>query len=200
MELNIPVLKPSISFDDVYGSGKDRSELRWFVVDSVKASFEHPELFPLGHFRDVKILLCGMPETSMPHIAMAIANEIRANFIPVNCRLPKDDDDGVPFRGKPDQIKAIFSMAEKTVPSVLFLDNIDAVSWQELESQNGGLGYRHQLLDELNKRLDGVIVVAATNRYDLLDIYIIGKFAKLFDIEISTSGNIADHHHKPYHT
>jgi len=135
----------------------------------------------------------------MPHIAMAIANEIRANFIPVNCRLPKDDD-CAPFRGKPDQIKAIFSMAEKTVPSVLFLDNIDAVSWQELESQNGGLSYRHQLLDELNKRRDGVIVVAATNRYDRLDIYIIGKFAKLFDIEISTSGNIADHQRRPSHT
>jgi SpoVK/Ycf46/Vps4 family AAA+-type ATPase len=85
LERNIPLIFPDVTFEDVYGSEIEKSELQKFILYSVKLSFDRRDLFPLGHFRDVKILLCGPEGTDMYHLAMAAAKEIQAKFIPVNC-------------------------------------------------------------------------------------------------------------------
>jgi cell division protease FtsH len=194
LEANIPLLVPDVTFEDVYGSEKEKSELQKFILYSVKLSFDRRDLFPLGHFRDVKILLCGPKGTDMFHLAMAAAKEICAKFIPVNCREHSGEIENYVFLGGSDEnrgralIKAIFSKAEKNVPYVIFLNNIDAIKDAQSDNDYSTEEYekhhylRQPLLNELNvcreKRRDGVIVIAATNRFDLLDVYIFGKFLK----------------------
>jgi SpoVK/Ycf46/Vps4 family AAA+-type ATPase len=192
-ELFIPLLEPDVSFDDLYGIEKRKSTLWKYIVYSVKLSFERPDLFPLGNLRDAKILLCGPPEIDMYHLAMAVAKELCARFIPMNCRETDNETDNYLFLDGVEKIKAVFSKAENNVPCVIFLKNIDSI---RTPASNGEYSdedflkhnrFRYPLLKELNvcreKRREGVIVLASTNRFDLLDVYIYGKFVERFDIE-----------------
>jgi cell division protease FtsH len=179
----IPVLEPDVTFDDVYGSGMKKSELRRYITWCVKLSFDRPDLFPLGHDRDAQILLCGPPTADVFHIAMAIAKEVNARFIPASCKRSESENVDVPFMGGPERIRAIFARAKANAPCVIFLGDIDAITWDEMDPSKGDWNKRFYLLDELNHRQDGVIVVASTNRPKLLDIYIYGKFMKRIEIK-----------------
>jgi cell division protease FtsH len=194
LEPNIPLLVPDVTFEDICGSEKEKSELQRFILDSVKSSFDRHDLFPLVHFRDVKILLSGYKGTDMFHLAMAAAKEIGAKFIPVNYREQSGEIEDYIHLGGSDKnrgrtlIKAIFSKAEKNIPCMIFLNNIDAIKDAQSNGDYSTKEYanhhylRQPLLNELNicreKRRDGVIVIAATNRFDLLDVNIYGKFYK----------------------
>lgn len=188
----IPLLEPDVSFDDLYGPEKKKSPLWQFVVCFVKLSFERPDLFPLGHNRDAKILLSGPPQVDMHHLAMAIAKELNAQLISTNCRDPQNETANSLFLDGPERIRAVFSKAEKNVPCVIFLKDIDAIKTPRSNSEyldEDFLKYRNlrsPLLQELNvcreKRREGVIVVASTSKYDLLDVYIYGKFIKHFEV------------------
>jgi AAA+ superfamily predicted ATPase len=115
----------------------------------------------------------------MYHLAMAIAKELDARFIPMNCREPKNQDENCMFLGGYERIKAVFSKAEKNVPCLIFLKDIDAIV------ENCRL--ERPLIDELNismeKRREGVFVVASTSRVDLLNVYIYGKFFARLEID-----------------
>jgi len=180
----IPVLEPDVTFDDVYGSGMKKSELRRFITWFVKVSFERPELFPFGNgLRDAQILLCGPPTADMFHIAMAITKDLNARFIPTSCKRSESENVDFPFMGGPERIRAIFAKAKANAPCVIFLGDIDAIMWDELDPSKGDWDKLFCLLDTLNHRQDGVIVVASTNRPELLDIYVYGKFLKRIEIK-----------------
>jgi SpoVK/Ycf46/Vps4 family AAA+-type ATPase len=194
LEQSIPLLEPTIAFAEVKVSEKAKAELNRYLLYSVILSFERRDLFPLGTFKDPKILLIGPKGTDMLHLAMAAASVMHAKFIPITFEIKQDNPGKQIYLGSPDKdrdrnlIKAVFSKAEKNRPCVIFLDNIDAIKDAQSEDDYLSEEYqkfhhlRYPLLEQLNvcreKRREGVIIIAATSRYDLLDVYIYGKFFK----------------------
>ena len=186
-ETNIPVLEPCVSLTDLDEFKQSRIELRKLILD-IKFSFERPDLFPLGSLRDVKILLYSSSNIDLYHLAIAVAKEVGAKFIPVECRESQNGNEKYMFLDGPNRIKAIFSKAESSAPCVILLNNIDGISRSELRVFEKS-SQRWQLLAELDvcreKRREGVIVVGTTNRFELLDVYIYGKFQKQIEIKPS---------------
>ena len=160
------VEKPNISWDDVGGLRKIKAQLR----EAVEAPLRHPEVFEEMGIRAPKgVLLFGPPGTGKTLLAKAVATESEANFISV--RGPELFNKYVGESEK--ALREIFKKARQTAPCVLFFDEIDAIMSARGQSDDSGVSQRivNQFLAEIDglQALQGVLVIGATNRADILD-------------------------------
>ena len=158
--------KPNIKWSDVGGLEDAKEKLR----DLVELPLLHPELFKEAGIKPSKgVLLTGPPGTGKTLLAKAVATETDANFISV-----KGPELISKWVGESEKhIRDIFKKAKQVSPSIIFFDEFDSIS----KSRGSGIGNDvsekvvNQLLTELDgvEDLENVMVIAATNRPDLID-------------------------------
>ena len=154
-------------FDDVAGAEEEKEELRE-IVDFLKNPKKYIELgarIPKG------VLLVGPPGTGKTLLAKAVAGEANAPFFSIS-----GSDFVEMFVGVgASRVRDLFEQAKKNQPSIIFIDEIDAVGRHRGAGLGGGHDEREQTLNQLLVEMDGfganegIIVLAATNRADILD-------------------------------
>ncbi len=159
--------RPSVTFEDVAGEDEAKVELTE-VVDFLKS----PERYrKLGARLPHGVLLVGPPGTGKTLLARTVAGEAKVPFFSITASEFVELFVGVGA----SRVRDLFAMAKKTAPSIVFLDEIDAVGRQRGAGLGGGNDEREQTLNQLLAEMDGfeastsVIVIAATNRPDVLD-------------------------------
>ncbi|MBR6705898.1 MAG: ATP-dependent zinc metalloprotease FtsH [Clostridia bacterium] len=159
--------KNKITFADVAGADEEKDELRE-VVDFLKNPSVYAELgarIPKG------VLLMGPPGTGKTLLAKAVAGEANVPFFSIS-----GSDFVEMFVGVgASRVRDLFDQAKRNSPSIVFIDEIDAVGRHRGAGLGGGHDEREQTLNQLLVEMDGftanegVIVMAATNRKDILD-------------------------------
>nr|WP_226008103.1 AAA family ATPase [Natrinema salinisoli] len=157
---------PDATWDDVGGLAETTQRLR----ETVQWPLEHPVAFDRVALRPAKgVLLYGPPGTGKTLLAKVVANEAQSNFISIKGPELLNKYVGESERG----IREIFEKARVNAPSVVFFDEIDAIAAERGGSTDAGVGEHvvSQLLTELDglEELEDVVVIATTNRPDLLD-------------------------------
>jgi cell division protease FtsH len=161
------VQKPSVTFKDVAGMAnakKDLKETIEFLKDSSK-------FVKLGAKVPKGILLFGPPGTGKTLLARAVAGEAEVPFYSISASEFIEMFVGVGA----SRVRDMFQKARESQPSIIFIDEIDAVGRTRGTGLGGGNDEREQTLNQLLSELDGfapheeVIVIAATNRPDVLD-------------------------------
>lgn len=177
--------KPNITYEEIGGLEDQIRELR----EVVELPIRKPELFrEIGIEPPKGVLLFGPPGTGKTMLAKAVANESNATFIHVVA-----SEFAQKFVGEGARIvKEVFEMAKKKAPSIVFIDEIDAIGAKRIEL--GTSGEREiqrtlmQLLSEIDgfKALDNVKIIAATNRIDILDPALLrpGRFDRLVEVPL----------------
>lgn len=158
---------PKITFADVAGAEEEKEEMSE-IVDFMKNPRKYQELgakLPRG------VLLLGPPGTGKTLLAKAVAGEANVPFFSIS-----GSDFVEMFVGVgASRVRDLFDQAKKHTPSIIFIDEIDAVGRQRGTGLGGGHDEREQTLNQLLVEMDGftdnqgVIVIAATNRRDILD-------------------------------
>jgi SpoVK/Ycf46/Vps4 family AAA+-type ATPase len=184
-EIDIPLTRPDVSLEDIEGHEQVKLILRDLAL-MIRLARERPELTITPRARHTSIFLYGPPGADKLRLAMAMARECGAYFIPVDCRDSQDELTGFIPMGGPERIKAIFAKAAENIPCTIFLSEIDAIAHTDNADSPRILASRYSLLNELNRPRDWVVVMAATNRMDLLDVYIWGKFLKQLEVDSKT--------------
>lgn len=158
---------PSVLFKDVAGVEEAKIELEE-IVEYLK----HPERFRAMGARTPKgVLLVGAPGTGKTLISRAVAGEAGTPFYSVSGSEFVEMFVGVGAA----RVRDLFKEAKEHAPSIVFIDEIDAVGRQRNNSGTGGNDEREQTLNQLLVEMDGfdkqtnVVVIAATNRPDVLD-------------------------------
>ncbi len=159
--------KQKVTFDDVAGIEEAKEELRE-IVDFLK----DPKRFArLGAKIPKGVLLIGAPGTGKTLLARAIAGEAGVPFYSIS-----GSDFVELFVGVgASRVRDLFEQAKKTAPCIVFIDEIDAVGRLRGAGLGGGHDEREQTLNQLLVEMDGIesnegiIVIAATNRPDILD-------------------------------
>ena len=156
-----------VTFDDVAGLDEEKEELQE-VVDFLKNPRKYKELgarIPKG------ILLVGSPGTGKTYISKATAGEAGVPFFSIS-----GSDFVEMFVGVgASRVRDLFEQAKKSAPCIIFIDEIDAVGRKRGAGLGGGHDEREQTLNQLLVEMDGfgenagIIILAATNRPDILD-------------------------------
>ncbi|MGN1120204.1 MAG: ATP-dependent zinc metalloprotease FtsH, partial [Oscillospiraceae bacterium] len=156
-----------VTFEDVAGADEEKQELVE-IVDYLKNPAKYREIgarVPKG------VLLVGPPGTGKTLLAKAVAGEAGAPFFSIS-----GSDFVEMFVGVgASRVRDLFDQAKKHTPSIIFIDEIDAVGRQRGAGLGGGHDEREQTLNQLLVEMDGftenenIIVMAATNRRDILD-------------------------------
>ena len=156
-----------VTFQDVAGAGEEKSDLQE-VVEFLKA----PKKFlQLGARIPKGVLLVGPPGTGKTLIAKAVAGEAGVPFFSISGSDFVELYVGVGA----SRVRDLFDQAKRHAPSIVFIDEIDAVGRQRGAGLGGGHDEREQTLNQLLVEMDGfganegVIILAATNRPDILD-------------------------------
>ena len=171
--------KKKVTFADVAGADEEKAELQE-IVDFLKNPKKYIELgarIPKG------VLLVGPPGTGKTLIAKAVAGEAGVQFLSISGSDFVELYVGVGA----SRVRNLFEQAKKTAPAIIFIDEIDAVGRQRGAGLGGGHDEREQTLNQLLVEMDGfgtnegVIVIAATNRSDILDSALLrpGRFDRL---------------------
>ena len=159
--------KRKVTFKDVAGADEEKEELTE-IVEFLKAPEEFSKLgarIPKG------VLLVGPPGTGKTLLARAVAGEANAPFFSISGSDFVEMYVGVGA----SRVRDLFQEAKKNQPSIIFIDEIDAVGRHRGAGMGGGHDEREQTLNQLLVEMDGfganegVIVIAATNRPDILD-------------------------------
>ncbi len=159
--------KNRITFDDVAGADEEKDELKE-IVDFLKHPKQYTELgarIPKG------VLLVGPPGTGKTLLAKAVAGEAKVPFFSLSGSEFVEMFVGVGA----SRVRDLFEQAKRAAPSIVFIDEIDAVGRHRGAGLGGGHDEREQTLNQLLVEMDGfatnegVIVMAATNRRDILD-------------------------------
>ncbi|OLA48575.1 ATP-dependent zinc metalloprotease FtsH [Ruminococcus bicirculans (ex Wegman et al. 2014)] len=155
------------TFDDVAGADEEKEELKE-IVDFLRDNKKYTEIgarIPKG------VLLLGSPGTGKTLLARAVAGEAKVPFFSIS-----GSDFVEMFVGVgASRVRDLFEQAKKNAPAIIFIDEIDAVGRQRGAGLGGGHDEREQTLNQLLVEMDGfedndsVIVMAATNRRDILD-------------------------------
>ncbi len=156
-----------VTFDDVAGADEEKHEMEE-IVDFLKNPKKYSEIgarIPKG------VLLLGPPVTGKTLLAKAVAGEAGCPFFPIS-----GSDFVEMFVGVgASRVRDLFEQAKKNAPAIIFIDEIDAVGRQRGTGLGGGHDEREQTLNQLLVEMDGftgnesIIVIAATNRRDILD-------------------------------
>ncbi len=156
-----------ITFDEVAGADEEKEELKE-IVEFLKS----PEKFnSLGARIPKGVLLMGPPGTGKTLLAKAVAGEAGVPFFSISGSDFVEMYVGVGA----SRVRDLFEQAKKNAPSIVFIDEIDAVGRHRGAGLGGGHDEREQTLNQLLVEMDGfganmgVIVMAATNRKDILD-------------------------------
>ncbi len=159
--------KKKTTFKDVAGADEEKAELQE-IVDFLKT----PEEFnALGARIPKGVLLVGPPGTGKTLLARAVAGEAGVPFFSISGSDFVEMYVGVGA----SRVRDLFEQAKKNSPSILFIDEIDAVGRHRGAGMGGGHDEREQTLNQLLIEMDGfganegVIIIAATNRPDILD-------------------------------
>lgn len=155
------------TFDDVAGADEEKEELKE-IVDFLRDNKKYTEIgarIPKG------VLLLGPPGTGKTLLARSVAGEAKVPFFSIS-----GSDFVEMFVGVgASRVRDLFEQAKKNAPAIIFIDEIDAVGRQRGAGLGGGHDEREQTLNQLLVEMDGfedndsVIVMAATNRRDILD-------------------------------
>ncbi len=158
---------PDVSWDEVGGLASTKERLQ----ETIQWPLAYPGVFEFMDLQAAKgVLLYGPPGTGKTLLAKAVANESDSNFIPIKGPELINKFVGESERG----VREIFSKARENAPSIVFFDEIDSIA-----TERGGAGTDSQvtervvsqLLTELDglEELEDVVVIATTNRPDLID-------------------------------
>jgi transitional endoplasmic reticulum ATPase len=178
----VMVESPDVKWDDIGGLSQVKQEL----IESVEWPLTYAKLFQHMDAEPPKgILLYGPPGTGKTMLAKAVATESQANFISI-----KGPEFLSKWVGESEKaVREVFRKARQAAPSVIFLDEIDSIA----PSRSSGTSDSHvtervisQILTELDglESLNSVIVIAATNRPDIIDSALLrpGRFDRLIEI------------------
>ena len=156
-----------VTFDDVAGADEEKEELQE-IVEFMKNPKKYIDLgarIPKG------VLLVGPPGTGKTLLAKAVAGEAGVQFLSISGSDFVEMYVGVGA----SRVRDLFQQAKKSAPAIIFIDEIDAVGRQRGSGLGGGHDEREQTLNQLLVEMDGfgsnegVVVLAATNRVDILD-------------------------------
>ncbi|CAL8102097.1 unnamed protein product [Calicophoron daubneyi] len=159
---------PQETYADIGGLEAQIQEIK----ESVELPLTHPELYEEMGIKPPKgVILYGAPGTGKTLLAKAVANQTSATFLRVvgSELIQKFLGDG------PKLVRELFRLAEENAPSIVFIDEIDAVGIKRYESNSGGEREIQRTMLELLNQLDGfdsrgdVKVIMATNRIETLD-------------------------------
>ena len=166
---------PNVKWEDVGGLGEVKEKL----IEAVEWPLRYPELFREANVKPPKgILLSGLPGTGKTLVAKALASESEVNFISVKGPELMSKYVGESERG----VREVFRKAKQASPCILFFDEFDSLVPERGLGENSQVTERviSQFLTELDglEELKGVLVLAATNRKDLIDSAILrpGRF------------------------
>jgi transitional endoplasmic reticulum ATPase len=169
---------PNVTWNDVGGLLKEKEEVR----HSIELPLKHSKFFShMGAVQPKGILLYGPPGTGKTLLAKAVAHETQANFISIKGPELLSKWVGESEKG----IREVFRKARQAAPAIIFFDEIDSIAPVRGKSFDSGVTERmiSQFLTELDglEELKGVVVVAATNRPDMIDPALLrpGRFDKI---------------------
>lgn len=173
----------NVSYSDIGGLDEQIRELK----ESVELPLVKPELFSrIGITPPKGVLLYGPPGTGKTMLAKAVAHETRATFIKIvgSELVQKYIGEGARL------VREVFELAKEKAPSIIFIDELDAIGAKRLEAATAGDREVHRTLMQLLSEMDGfnergdVRIVAATNRPDILDDALLrpGRFDRLIEV------------------
>lgn len=176
--------KEKVVFDDIAGNDNAKQDLKE-VVDFLKSPKKYQELgakIPKG------VLLVGNPGTGKTMLARAVAGEAEVPFFSISGSEFVEMFVGVGA----SRVRDLFTKAKKNAPCIIFIDEIDAVGRKRGSGMGGGHDEREQTLNQILVEMDGfdananVIVLAATNRADVLDPALLrpGRFDRRVNITL----------------
>ncbi|MBU0459333.1 MAG: proteasome-activating nucleotidase [Nanoarchaeota archaeon] len=183
VEKFVIVEKPTESWKEIGGL---KDEIRE-IIEVIELPLKKPHLFEKVGINPPKgVLLHGPPGTGKTLLAKAVANSTQATFIEVvgSELVQKFIGEGAKL------VKEIFSMARKKAPSIVFIDEIDALAARRLETGTSGEREVNRTFMQLLAELDGfehlgdVKIIGATNRIDILDSAVIrpGRLDRLIEV------------------
>lgn len=176
--------KEKVVFDDVAGNGEAKEDL-YEVVDFLK----HPKKYQsVGAKIPKGVLLVGPPGTGKTMLARAVAGEASVPYFSISGSEFVEMFVGVGA----SRVRDLFAKAKKNAPAIIFIDEIDAVGRKRGSGMGGGHDEREQTLNQILVEMDGfetgsnVIVIAATNRQDVLDPALLrpGRFDRRVQISL----------------
>ena len=178
---------PTVSYDDIGGLDGQIQELR----ETVELPLLKPELFQRVGIEPPKgVLLYGPPGTGKTLLAKAVAKETESVFIRIvgSELVQKYIGEGARL------VRELFEMARDKAPSIIFIDELDAIGAKRLDSATSGDREVQRTLMQLLAEMDGfenrgdVKIIGATNRSDILDPALLrpGRFDRLIDIPLPT--------------
>ncbi|WP_440770842.1 proteasome-activating nucleotidase Pan2 [Natronorubrum sp. DTA28] len=175
--------KPEVTYADIGGIDEQVREVR----EAVEQPLAEPELFhEVGIEPPSGVLLYGPPGTGKTMLAKAVANETDATFIKMaGSELVRK------FIGEGSRlVRDLFEMAREREPAIIFIDEIDAIATTRTESKTSGDAEVQRTMMQLLSEMDGfeargeIRIIAATNRFDMLDRAILrpGRFDRLIEV------------------
>ncbi|MDO8335840.1 MAG: ATP-dependent zinc metalloprotease FtsH [Candidatus Saccharibacteria bacterium] len=176
--------KEKVKFDDIAGNHESKEDL-YEVVDFLK----HPKKYQsVGAKIPKGVLLVGPPGTGKTMLARAVAGEASVPYFSISGSEFVEMFVGVGA----SRVRDLFAKAKKNAPAIIFIDEIDAVGRKRGSGMGGGHDEREQTLNQILVEMDGfetgsnVIVIAATNRSDVLDPALLrpGRFDRRVQISL----------------
>jgi len=174
---------PNITYDDIGGLADVKQEL----IEAVEWPLKHKDAFErLGVKPPKGVLLYGPPGTGKTLLAKAVAHESEANFI-----LVKGPELLSKWVGESEKaVRKIFEKARQTAPTIIFFDEIDSLAPRRGQNSDSNVTERvvNQLLTEMDglQELNDIVIVAATNRPDILDTALLrpGRFDRIILVPV----------------
>ncbi len=177
------VERPNVHWDDV----GDLEEVKAQLKEAVELPIKNPEAFERMGIRPVRgILLVGAPGTGKTLLAKAVATERESNFISI-----KGPELMSKYVGESEKaVREVFRKARQAAPCIIFIDEIDSIAYSRNGDDMGDSMVTERVVDTLLTEMDGlqemknVIVLAATNRPDIIDTALLrpGRFDKIIEI------------------
>jgi proteasome regulatory subunit len=174
---------PDVTYEDIGGLEEQMNEVR----ETVEMPLESPEMFSdVGITPPSGVLLYGPPGTGKTLLAKAVANQTDATFIKMagSELVHKFIGEGAKL------VRDLFEVARENQPAVLFIDEIDAIAATRTDSKTSGDAEVQRTMMQLLSEMDGfeergeVRIIAATNRFDMLDRAVLrpGRFDRLIEV------------------
>jgi proteasome regulatory subunit len=174
---------PEVTYEDIGGIHEQMEEVR----ETVEMPLKNPDMFEdVGIDPPSGVLLHGPPGTGKTMLAKAVANQTDATFIKMagSELVHKFIGEGAKL------VRDLFELARQHEPAVIFIDEIDAIAAKRTESKTSGDAEVQRTMMQLLSEMDGfedrgeIRIIAATNRFDMLDRAILrpGRFDRLIEV------------------